>query len=418
VNNDADNIRVNCKGTFHDAIRALSATISRVSPCVLGEQAITYCSSVDIKNAASSTDPNDPVQVCPTVQIDPLYPSEFPDDPVGCPNPEYPDYENGSSTLGAPYQYCNFTLKDTYAVTLGATSTLTLAGNATDTTITVASGTDYKVGMSLQITVGSRLDGVVSSGDTVITVEDVTPYSGGQVVKIISASDSTVVEENIIASLGPGANQITLQNATINDYPDSSIVDLTDDSNSAQAEAVTVSSKAGNVLTLTGALVNNFPVGSSVDSQITMYVANNFSMENSAELKVKGDLTVNIGNNAEIKNVTEIQLFGTLTLRTDQDFKLKNAARLNEIQGFSPDLLILAGDDAEVKNSVYLAGGIIANDAITIQNDAQVLGAVVGNSVTLKNNSTLIFDPLAGGDSQGISSCSSSERQPPKWTEG
>jgi hypothetical protein len=146
-------------------------------------------------------------------------------------------------------------------------------------------------------------------------------------------------------------------------------------------------------------------------------VANDFRMSNSSSLTVKGGLKINVGNNVTLENTSELLAFGSVALHTDNNFILQNAAKMNEVMGFAGDLLVQAGNNAEFKNSSSFAGGVIANHDISVKNNAELTGSLSGYTVILVNNATLLFDPNAGIDSDGIEDCVPTTFNPPSQSE-
>lgn len=421
--NDKDNIRIRSTGTYKGAIRTIGSTVSRFATCVLGQQAISYCSTGSIKNSASTDDPNSPVASCPAVSVDLLYPSEFPDDPTTCPNTEYPDYANGSPTMASPYQYCSWSLSGTNSDSIGAFSYVASGGAASgQAVVKVKDADDFVAGMKVRLTRGSSFTSAASAGATTVTIADTTGFAANQIVKFIDVSSLgsvlPAIEEVQISSVD-SSTQLTLSSALINSYASGDVADLTDASTSATKEELTISNvnTGTDELTLTGNLANSYLEGSSVESVITMWAAKDFSLKDSSVFKVKGVLRLNIGGNAVLEDVSELQIFGSLDFHLDQDFTLKNSAKMNEVMGFPADLLVQAGDDAAFKNSTNFRGGIIANDTVNVNNNGNIIGSISGDSVVLRNNSNLEYDPNAGSDSESIGNCVPSTFNPPSQSE-
>lgn len=421
--NDTNNIRILSTGTYKGAIRTLGSTVSRFSTCVLAQQAISYCSSSSIRNSASTTDPNSPVQSCPAVEVELLYPADFPDDPTGCPNTEYPHYTNGSPAMAAPYQYCNWKLNGTNSDSIGAFSYVASGGAASGQAVMkVNSVSDFVAGMKVRITKGSTFTSTASAGATTVTIADTTGFAANQLVKLIDLSTLGSVlpsiEEIKITSVD-SATQLTLASALGNAYSSGDVVDLTDSSTSAVKEELTISSinSGTKELTFTSNLSNSYLEGSSVESVITLWVGKNFRMQDSSSLNVQGIVRINVGNNAVLENVSEVSVFGSMDLHTDNNFTLKNSAKLNEIMGFAGDVLVQVGDDAKFLNSSTFVGGVIANDKVTVKNNADLTGSASGDTVTLSNNATLVYDPTAGSDSESIDDCVPATFNPPSQSD-
>ncbi|PIR00507.1 MAG: hypothetical protein COV66_06270 [Nitrospinae bacterium CG11_big_fil_rev_8_21_14_0_20_45_15] len=421
--NDTNNIRIRSTGTYKGAIRTIGSTVSRFTTCVLGQQAISYCTASNIKNSASTTDPNSPVQSCPAVTVDLFYPSEYPDDPTSCPNPEYLDYTNGSPTLAPPYQYCDWNLDGTTAVSVGAFNYIASGGAASgQAVVKVNSTSGFVAGMKVRLTRGALLPGGASAGATTVTLNSTSGFAANQLVKFVNLSTLgsvlPTIEEIKIQSVD-SATQLTLASALGSSYNANDVADLTDISTSATNEEHTISSVNGgtNELTLSGNLSSTYPEGSSVESVIEMWVANDFSMRNKSSLTVKGALKINVGNDVILENTSEMLVFGSVALHMDNNFLLKNAAKMNEVMSFAGDLLIQVGNDALFANSSSFAGGVIANHDIVVENNAELTGSLSGDTVNLVNNATLIFDPSSGADSEGIDDCVPATFNPPSQNE-
>jgi hypothetical protein len=423
--NDTNNIRIRSTGTYRGAIRTIGSTVSRFTTCVLGQQSISYCTSSSIKNSASTTDPNSPVQSCPAVVVDLLYPSEFPDDPAptSCPNAEYPDYSNGSPSMAPPYQYCDWELDGTTAVSVGAFNYIASGGAASgQPVVKVNDASGFVAGMKVRLTRGALLPSGASAGSTTVTLNSTSGFAANQLVKIVKLSTLgsvlPTIEEIKIQSVD-SATQLTLATALGSSYNANDVADLTDLSTSATNEEHTILSVNGgtNELTLTSNLSSTYPEGSSVESVIEMWVAKDFRMSNSSSLTVKGGLKINVGNNVTLENTSELLAFGSVALHTDNNFILKNAAKMNEVMSFAGDLLVQVGNDALFANSSSFAGGVIANDTILVENNAELTGSLSGDTVSLVNNATLLFDPNAGIDSDGIEDCVPTTFNPPSQSE-
>ncbi len=417
--NDADNIRVTSTGTFRGAERVISSTVSRSSTCVLGEQAISYCTSVNILNSASSDDPSGPQTTCPVTAVTSIFPSGFPGDPSGC--TDYPVYSNGSPSFASPYQYCSFTLGGTNSDSIGAVSYLTAAAAASDTSITVSDASDFVVGMKVRLTQGAQLGASGASGTTVNLATASPALGSSPLLKVVNSapglSPSDDAEEELIAS-GGGTTTLTLSDSLIDTYDSSDMADFTDASTGALKEERTISSINVNTITFTSPLSNAYPIGSNAESVITMYVANDFNMSNTSSLIVRGNLTINIGGRMELKNSSEILIYGSLDTLIETDFLLSNSARINDVMSFAGDLLVQAVDDVSITNSTTFKGAILANDTVIIKNNADVTGSISGDSVTLSNNATLTYDDGAGSDSEGIGSCTPTSFNPPDQSGG
>jgi len=421
--NDTNNIRIRSTGTYKGAIRTIGSTVSRFTTCVLGEQAISYCTSSNIKNSASTTDPNSPVQSCPAVTVELIYPSEFPDDPAptSCPNAEYPDYSNGSPSMAPPYQYCDWELDGTTAVSVGAFNYIASGGAASgQNVVKVNSSSGFALGMKVRLTRGALLPSGASAGSTTVTLNSTTGFAANQLVKFVNLSTLgsvlPTIEEIKIQSVD-SATQLTLASALGSSYNANDVADLTDLSTSATHEEHTITGISGNDLTLSGNLSSTYPEGSSVESIIEMWVAKDFGMRNQSSLTVKGALKVNVGNDVILENTSEMLVFGSVALHMDNNFNLKNAAKMNEVMGFAGDLLVQVGNDALFENSSSFAGGVIANHDIVVENNAELTGSLSGDTVNLVNNATLIFDPNAGVDSDGIEDCVPATFNPPSQSE-
>ncbi|QPJ65169.1 MAG: hypothetical protein G3M78_07115 [Candidatus Nitrohelix vancouverensis] len=417
--NDADNIRVTSTGTFRGAERVISSTVSRSSTCVLGEQAISYCTGVNILNSASSSDPNGPESVCPVTSVTSIFPSGFPGDPSGC--TDYPVYSNGSPSFASPYQYCSFTLDGTNSDEIGAQSYFTAQATAGTSTISVSDASDFVVGMKVRLTPGAQIGSSGASGTSVDLDTNSPALGSSPLVKIVNSvtgsSPYDDAEEETVDS-GGGTSTLTLSDSLIDTYGTSAAADFTDSSTGVTSEEKTISSISVNDITFTTPLGNAYETGSNAESMITMYVANDFKMSNTSSLDVKGILTINIGGEMELKNSSEILVYGALDVLVETDFLLSNSARINDVMSFAGDLLVQAVDDVSIKNSTTFKGAILANDTVIIKNNADVTGSISGDSVTLSNNATLTYDDGAGSDSEGIGNCAPTTFNPPDQSGG
>lgn len=229
--------------------------------------------------------------------------------------------------------------------------------------------------------------------------------------------DTTTMTLRTNASLGTSQATFTNGSATVTLSSGSWPSDLTGERITANGSTwYTVSTvNSATQITLTGNYTGATTTSNySLTSPVTIWVANNFTMSNSAMLDIRGKVTINVGGNALLQNNTATTVTnGSLTVQTVGNFNLKNNATMNWPIGVSvanvpsaANLLILVQGLGTLSNNIQFSGALYGPTVtFDLENNALFNGSVVAYSVTLQNNAAFTFDSTAGTSSSSYTVC-------------
>ncbi|MCF8721536.1 hypothetical protein [Nitrospina gracilis] len=144
----------------------------------------------------------------------------------------------------------------------------------------------------------------------------------------------------------------------------------------------------------------------TINSDVTIWVANNYNMRNASSLTINGNVTINVGGNWSMMDDSEIIVNGTLTIQTAGLFEMRNNAVINVNGGDAADALLLAEGNVTLTDDALFVGGLISNGKVILDKRSILTGAILADDVDVKKNTTATWAATAGMNSPQYNQCS------------
>ncbi|WP_282012093.1 DUF7305 domain-containing protein [Nitrospina watsonii] len=143
----------------------------------------------------------------------------------------------------------------------------------------------------------------------------------------------------------------------------------------------------------------------TINSDITIYVAQKLTMENASRLIINGNVTIYVGDEILMKDNAEIQVNGTLTIHTEKTLTMENSTIINAVGGNAANVLLLAEEDVTLKDNSVFVGGIISDKKVTFEQNSVLTGAILADAVDLKKDTTATWAATAATNSPQYNQC-------------
>ncbi len=135
--------------------------------------------------------------------------------------------------------------------------------------------------------------------------------------------------------------------------------------------------------------------------QITITVDKDFVMKDTAKLIIDGaDVIFEVKGKADFEDDSSIEVIngGTLKFHGDDKITVTDDALINVVGGDPANVLFMSDQDVKVEKRAQFVGAAISNQDVKVEDTAQFTGLIfAGDTAKLKNNSTIVIDPSAGG---------------------
>jgi hypothetical protein len=147
--------------------------------------------------------------------------------------------------------------------------------------------------------------------------------------------------------------------------------------------------------------LDSLPSSGTIKNDTTLVTSAKYSsidLKNNKTLLIDGDVTLYVAGEIILGNSAELQIDndGSLILYLGGNYEGKNSSTINNLTQDAQKLKIFCLDTCEsmvFKNSTDLYGAIYAPNAdIVLDNSANLYGAFVGKSIDLRNSAALNYD--------------------------